>query len=514
MTITVTTMTTETKVHHSFRKWFGVIWLLIEVNLIGGTIFGFPALFKILPQYGIYGDENNCSSSSSLINRTEIELKEFSCEAHQTRQYQNALTLGIILFEIPSVIIGLLIDRFGCRFVKLIAIIFHIIGWLALALVASGRDSFLYVHTSFSSLAGIIVLLTAYTSSDYFSKSRAFVSALFAGACTSATMWYSIFQILIDAKKITLQQLSYIWISFSVLMLISSFIFLDWKFPILNLPYQFDIKLEKKNIHSNIITNEDQSSNNSEIDKMKWYIRILKRQGVWHYLTSPLYLLVVLFLSILLLPGIFLAVTWYPWVYYITKQDTILTNKYTFAFNLSTISAILICPLNGFLLGFKADKSKKQKLLNISLMQTISWLINIVSCIVCMFAQKSMIIPALIINCFARATIVGGSQAVVATFFPSEYIGTLTGVMWTVVGSIVTVQYGLVKLTDDVSRSWRVSLLLCLSSSSSSLFYTNNISLILGMVNYIITCDTDVMPSNSTMMEIYKRIKKKFNDSC
>ncbi|CAF3709331.1 unnamed protein product [Rotaria sordida] len=459
MTITVTTMTTETKVHHSFRKWFGVIWLLIEVNLIGGTIFGFPALFKILPQYEIYGDENKCSSSS-LINRTKIEIKEFSCEAHQTRQYQNALTLGIILFEIPSVIIGLLIDRFGCRFVKLIAIIFHIIGWLALALVAPGRDSFLYVHTSFSSLAGIIVLLTAYTSSDYFSKSRAFVSALFAGACTSATMWYSIFQILIDAKKITLQQLSYIWISFSVLMLISSFIFLDWKFPILNLPYQFDIKLEKKNIHSNIITNEDQSSNNSEIDKMKWYIRILKRQGVWHYLTSPLYLLVVLFLSILLLPGIFLAVTWYPWVYYITKQDTILTNKYTFAFNLSTISAILICPLNGFLLGFKADKSKKQKLLNISLMQTISWLINIVSCIVCMFAQKSMIIPALIINCFARATIVGGSQAVVATFFPSEYIGTLTGVMWTVVGSIVTVQYGLVKLTDDVSRSWRAWLII------------------------------------------------------
>ncbi len=58
-----------------------------------------------------------------------------------------------------------------------------------------GRDSLLYVHTAFSSLGGIMVLLTAYTSSNYFSKSRAFVSALFAGACTSATMWYSIFQV-------------------------------------------------------------------------------------------------------------------------------------------------------------------------------------------------------------------------------------------------------------------------------------------------------------------------------
>ncbi|CAF1274177.1 unnamed protein product [Rotaria sp. Silwood1] len=443
--IVTTTTSMKKKNSHLIRKWSGVIWLLIEVNLFGGTIFGFSALFEILPQYNIYGDRNNCSSSSST------ESDESSCRRYQTRHYQNALTLGIILFEIPSLIIGPLIDRFGCRFVKLISIILHIIGWLALAFIAPGRDSLLYVHTAFSSLSGSMILLTAYSSSGYFTKSRAFVSALFAGSCTSATMWYSIFQVLIDARKITLQQLSYIWLSFGVLLLISSFLYVDWTFPILNLPYQFDTKLEEKKVSS--INVKSKSIN--EIDKMKWYIRILKRKGVWYYLTSPLYILVVLFLSVLLLPGIFLSVTWYPWVYYITKQDKILTNKYTLAYNLSTIAAIIICPINGFLLGFKADRSRKNKLFNISLMQTISWLLNIVACIVCMFVRTSMIIPALVINCIGRATIVGGSQAVVATFFPSEYIGTLSGVMWTLVGVIATVQYGLVQLTDDITRSWR-----------------------------------------------------------
>ena len=48
-------------------------------------------------------------------------------------------------------------------------------------------------------------------------------------------------------------------------------------------------------------------------------------------------------------------------------------------------------------------------------MQTISWLLNIIACIVCMFAEQRMIIAALVINCIGRATIVGGSQAVVAT---------------------------------------------------------------------------------------------------
>ncbi|CAF3744420.1 unnamed protein product [Rotaria sordida] len=110
-------------------------------------------------------------------------------------------------------------------------------------------------------------------------------------------------------------------------------------------------------------------------------------------------------------------------------------------------------------------------------MQTISWLLNIVACIVCMFIQTSMIIPALVINCIRRATIVGGSQAF---SFPSAYIGTLTGVMWTLVGVIATVQYGLVQLTDDITH----------------------------VDDYIITCDINVMSFNSIMVEIHERIDK------
>ncbi|CAF0821972.1 unnamed protein product [Adineta steineri] len=52
--------------------------------------------------------------------------------------------------------------------------------------------------------------------------------------------------------------------------------------------------------------------------------------------------------------------------------------------------------------------------------------------------------------------IVAGSLAVISTFFPSEYIGRLTGIMWTSAGVITCIQYGLVHLTTDVSQSWRV----------------------------------------------------------
>lgn len=34
---------------------------------------------------------------------------------------KNAMTLGIAFFDLPAFFIGILIDKFGCRFVKLIS---------------------------------------------------------------------------------------------------------------------------------------------------------------------------------------------------------------------------------------------------------------------------------------------------------------------------------------------------------------------------------------------------------
>ncbi|UJR13126.1 hypothetical protein I4U23_000150 [Adineta vaga] len=397
-----------------YRKWIGIIWLLIEVNLISANIFGFAALFKILPKYGIYS--KYCHSLNG-INSTEQDC------TGQAQQYQNALTLGIIFFNLPSMFVGILIDMFGGRFVKLIAI---------------------------------------YATCNYFSQGRAFLLTLLVGSSLSASIWYSVFQVLIDNNKLTLSQLSYIWMSFGILMFLSSFLFLDWKFPILNLEYKLDTKLERM---------ETISTNGT-----KWYTNIYQRVGFWKYITNPLYILVVLYLSILLMPNILLSVTWYPWIYYINHNDKIISDKYTFAFNMASLSQIILCPIVGFLLAFRSEQNQKQKLLNAAIIQTLAWILNIIICIICMFVKSSVIIPALIFNYIGRSVIVAGSQAVISTFFPSEYIGRLTGIMWTSAGVITCIQYGLVNLTIDVPQSWRawiivLILILCMSCHLIQIWY-------------------------------------------
>ncbi|CAF4623765.1 unnamed protein product [Rotaria sp. Silwood1] len=72
-----------------------------------------------------------------------------------------------------------------------------------------------------------------------------------------------------------------------------------------------------------------------------------------------------------------------------------------------------------------------------------------------MFVKIGVIIPALILANLARSSIAAGTQIVVGTCFPCQYIGTLIGLMWTTTGVITCIQYGLVKLTADFHESWK-----------------------------------------------------------
>ena len=108
---------------------------------------------------------------------------------------------------------------------------------------------------------------------------------------------------------------------------------MDWRFRFLNLPYSFDTAAETNTetagtgsvcealvrFATSIL---GEAELNDEGSNLAWHNRIIQRVGVWRHLLSPMYISVVLFLSVLLLPAIFLPVTWYPWVYYVTDDNT------------------------------------------------------------------------------------------------------------------------------------------------------------------------------------------------
>ncbi|CAF2755904.1 unnamed protein product [Rotaria sp. Silwood2] len=419
-----------TNIYRQYGKWFGLLILIIESILLGGNIFGFSALFDILPKYDIYS--NLCTNKSELDTSNVMNQTSTNDCGPRTEQYKLALTVGIWFYNLMPFFLGLLINYFESRFVKLIAIIFHIVGWLTLAFVKPGRDYLLFLHTVFTSISSSVILITGFAYCRYFNDGvRAVVSSIISGASISSTMWFSIFQVLITDNRISLKVLSIIWTTFGVIMFVTACFFMDWKFQFLNLPYKF-----ATNSNANIEPTQPHESN---VDNMTWYQRIIKRVGVWEHLLSPVYILVVLYLSFLLLPAVFLPVTWFPWVWYVTNENEALYPK--------------------------------QRIFNIALMQTITWFMAVAVCIIRMFNTEGCVIAAIILNSIERALIAGGCQAVVASFFPTEYLGTLTGVLWTSAAIISSIQYGLLPLTEAVEKSWRVSLLQMMASHWIHMWY-------------------------------------------
>ncbi|CAF3464812.1 unnamed protein product [Rotaria socialis] len=420
-----------------YLKIIGLIWILIECSLVAGNIFGFASLFTELPRYGIYQSECRSSLEQNILSETNITKD--TCHGQQAK-YQLAFALGIAFYNVPAMVSGMISDNFGPRSLKLIAIIFHLISWLSLGFITPDRSWLLMIHTMFLSLSGISTLLASFSISNHFVKSRGLVTALISGSQLTGSLWYAVFQILIGKGLISLSTLSFIWASLSVLMFGSAMLFLDWPFNFIDSTLKS--KITKKQVKT--ITTDD---------------TLIK------HLTSPLFIVVTLFLSALLFTISFLPIVWPAWISYLTESNSESITRYTFWFNMLAGFGIFIAPLCGFIVDFRAHRGYTQKMFNISILQTITWIGCVSLCMVCMQQSITAAPIALFILIISRVLLVAGSQALIATVFPPQFIGSLLGVMWTIAGLISFAIYALLRLGNtgkDLWRPWAVILLLCI----------------------------------------------------
>ncbi|CAF4267989.1 unnamed protein product, partial [Rotaria sp. Silwood2] len=249
--------------------------------------------------------------------------------------------------------------------------------------------------------------------------------------------------ILIEKKLISLSTLAFIWASFAILMFGSAMLFLDWRFTCI------DSTLKSKQTKTEVKT-------------------ITSHDTLTKHLLNPLFIVVTLFLSCLLLTISYLPVVWYKWLMHLTNNNKQSTTNYTFWYNMIAILGIIVAPVCGLIIDFKVSRGYTQKMFNISILQTLTWITSVALCIVCMFQSIVAAIIALIILIFSRTILVAGSQALIATIFPPQFIGSLLGIMWTTAGIISFVTYALVRLASnpkEIWKGWVVILFLCIIMS-------------------------------------------------
>lgn len=99
------------------------------------------------------------------------------------------------------------------------------------------------------------------------------------------------------------------------------------------------------------------------------------------------------------------------------------------------------------------------------------------------------------------------NSSLVIHSFPSKYIGRLTGIMWSMVGLTICLQYGLVKLTVAVPDSWKVRTNETERKREiSNLIYHKFLSI--GMVNYSCNGYGYIQSYSLSLDKIYSNRKK------
>ena len=112
-----------------------------------------------------------------------------------------------------------------------------------------------------------------------------------------------------------------------------------------------------------------------------------------HHLTSPLFILVALFLSFLLLSISYLPIIWFPWLMYLTKGDlkrsklssqwlllsmsdifVFTGTDYTFMYNMSAASGLIIAPICGLLVDYKIARGEFNRIVCVSPM-VVFWVL-------------------------------------------------------------------------------------------------------------------------------------------
>lgn len=101
---------------------------------------------------------------------------------------------------------------------------------------------------------------------------------------------------------------------------------------------------------------------------------------------------------------------------------------------MSALLGLFIAPVCGLIIDYKADRGMNeflflcridhlflnyqghsQRLLNLSILQTLTWIATISLCIICMFRFIAVAIAAIFIFIFSRTMLVSGCQAVITT---------------------------------------------------------------------------------------------------
>ncbi|XP_028999175.1 solute carrier family 43 member 1b [Betta splendens] len=235
------------------RRWWMAVTAIVENLLFSAVLLGWGSLLIMLKNEGFYSHlctENHTAPS----NTTSSEPGEWASCVEQEEVLNLGFTIGSFLLSAATLPLGILMDRFGPRPLRLVGSSCFAASCAMIAAAAYNPEvlsGLIFLAVSFNGFGGICLTFTSLTLPNMFGNIRLTILSLMIGSYASSAVTFPGVKVIYDLG-VSFRLIMWVWSALACLVVLNCF--LNW--PKESFPAPEDIRYIKT-VKLNGIVTED-----------------------------------------------------------------------------------------------------------------------------------------------------------------------------------------------------------------------------------------------------------------
>ncbi|KAJ0002992.1 hypothetical protein NQD34_008141, partial [Periophthalmus magnuspinnatus] len=445
------------------RRWWMAVTAVLENLLCSAVLLGWGSLLIMLKKEGFYS--HLCTENESVIvhlgNDSAGESEEWLTCVDQEEMLNLGFTIGSFLLSATTLPLGILMDRFGPRPIRLVGSSCFGLSCVIMAVSTYDPDklsALIFLALSLNGFGGICLTFTSLTLPNMFGALSSTVMSLMIGSYASSAVTFPGVKLIYDAH-VTFHVIMWVWAGLAAFVFFNCF--LNW--PIEGFPTPDEVD------YSTILTTKELPQSDIKADEQK----LQEKNGDVHHhsaekiatspepaaknvpfrrsVFSPIFLWSLVTMGMSQLRIIFFMGAMNKMLEFMVTHGEEHLSFYSSIFGTLQLLCLITCPLIGYIMDWKMKECcdllhlytytcytfskscgpkrdrKIQKVTNAMRAFIITNLLLIVFGFCCLIDNLPLQILTFILHTMVRGFIHSCCGGLYAAVYPSNHFGTLTG---------------------------------------------------------------------------------------
>ncbi|KAG7235866.1 hypothetical protein INR49_002063, partial [Caranx melampygus] len=257
------------------RRWWMAITAIIENLLFSAVLLGWASLLIMLKNEGFYS--HVCIENETVqANTTSLESSAWPSCVEQEEILNLGFTIGSFLLSAATLPLGILMDRYGPRPLRLIGSSCFALSCAMIAAAAYDPEvlsALIFPAVSFNGFGGICLTFTSLTLPNMFGNVRSTILSLMIGSYASSAVTFPGVKVIYDFG-VSFRVIMWVWSGMACMVFLNCL--LNW--PAESFPAPEDIRYTKKVKMSGVVT-EDKVTGDSLITMAMTQLRLIFFMG-------------------------------------------------------------------------------------------------------------------------------------------------------------------------------------------------------------------------------------------